>query len=187
VQEKGELVITIKPHFDPKVYFACDQEGYLYHGFSNKYEITVFDPALKKSRVVIKINPEKYKVSKEEIERFLRESKATLKRKGVTFNADSVKFPVYHPLFSNIWLDDRDSILVNTRITEDKAYIDVFNCEGVYEEKMIINGPLDDTTLAWVFYKPIFRNGCIYSTVMNEEGMLLVKKYRLVEIIGKSK
>jgi hypothetical protein len=91
------------------------------------------------------------------------------------------QIPEYHPLFWNIWLDDRDRILVNTCIKDEKAYIDVFNREGVYEEKMIINKPPDDTSLAWVFHKPIFKNGCIYCAVMNEEGMLLVKKYRFVE------
>jgi hypothetical protein len=57
----------------------------------------------------------------------------------------------------------------------------VFNREGVYEEKMIISEPPDDTTLAWIFHKPVFKNGFIYSVVLNKEGMLLVKKYRLVE------
>jgi hypothetical protein len=46
---------------------------------------------------------------------------------------------------------------------------------------MIINEPSDDTTLAWIFYKPVFKNGCIYCVVINEEGMILLKKYRLVE------
>ena len=180
-KEEGGLTIIFNSYFDPKLYFACDQKGYLYHGFSNKYEITVFDPALKKSMVFTKTNPEKFKVSQEEKESFLKGLKEKMKKKGATFNVDSVKFPEYHPLFRSIWLDDRDRILVNTRIANGKAFIDVFNREGVYQEKMIIYEPPYDTTLAWIFHRPIFKNGCIYSAVMNEEGMPLVKKYRLVE------
>ena len=181
VQKKSDVSITFNTNFEPKVHFVCDQKGYLYHGFSNKYEITVFDQVLKKSRVVTKINPEKYKVSKGEIEGVLKGLKEKIKRKGMPFNTDSVKFPEYHPLFKNIWLDDYDRVLVNTRIKDDIAYIDVFNRKGVYEGKMIINETPDDTTMAWVLYKPIFKNGFIYSAVMNDEGIILVKKYRLIE------
>ena len=179
-QKKGEMTIIFGTYFEPKVYFATDKKGYFYHSLSNKYEITVFDPDLKKSRVITKNNPEKYKVSQEEKERFLQGLNEKIKKKGATLDANSVKFPVYHPLFNGMWLDDRDRVLVNTRISDDKAYIDVFNHDGVYEEKMIINESPDDTTLNWVFNKPIFKNGCIYSAIMNEEGILLVKKYRLV-------
>lgn len=188
VQEKGGWITSFKTPFEARSYFACDQRGFLYYGFSDNYEIAVFDPALNKSRVLTKNNPEKRKVSKEEIKSVLDALKERTKKRGLPFNPGLVKFPDYHPLFSNIWLDDRDRLLVNTRITDDKAYIDVFNREGVYEEKMIINAPAD-TTLAWVFHKPVFKNGCIYSVVMNEEGMLLVKKYRLVEkdLYGKKK
>jgi hypothetical protein len=173
------LITSFKTPFEPESYFACDKRGYLYYGFSDNYEITVFDPDLNKSRILTKSNPGKRKVSKEEIEDFLNALKEGARKRGLPFNPGLVKFPGYHPLFSNIWLDDRDRLLVNTLITEDKAYIDVFNREGVYEEKMIINAPAD-TTLAWVFHMPVFKNGCIYPVVMNEEGMLLVKKYRLI-------
>ena len=78
-------------------------------------------------------------------------------------------------------MDDKDHILICNHIKDAKAFIDVFNREGVYQEKMIINETPDDTTLAWIFHRPVFKNGCIYSAVMNEEGMPLVKKYRLVE------
>jgi hypothetical protein len=179
-QKKGEVTITFDTPFDPKVHFACSPKGYLFRGFSNKFEISIYDADLKKIMVFTKNKPERVKISNFEKEKFIEGLNEKFKKKGAEINMHSVKFPEFHPIFKNIWLDDQDRILVNSCITDDKAYIDVFNINGIYEEKMIITEPYD-ATLVWIFYKPIFIKRCVFSIIINKASVIMIKKYRIVK------
>ena len=181
IEEKRGFVLTFKAPFDPKGYFAYDKKENFYYGFSDIYEIMLFNTNFEKLKIIKKRDHKRIKVTIEEIKDVKDGLKDSLKRRGIFFDIDTIKFPEYHKIFSGIWVDNRGRILINTTTKENKAHIDIFNSEGIYLEKMVINGPPEGIPLAWVFYCPVFKDGFIYSVVSNKEEALLVKKYRLLE------
>lgn len=181
IQGEGGLVISASIPFVPKSYFAYDRNGNLYHGFSDKYEISIFDANLNIKKIIRKSNHERLKVSKSELKEFKDSLIEGLKKKGIGAAIDKFEFPDYHQVFTALWLDDKDRLLVETRTTDDTSQIDVFNSEGIYVEKMIIERPIDGISLRWIFYLPVFLDGYVYAVVMDEDDVMLVKKYRLIE------
>lgn len=181
IYRKGGFVLTFKAHFDLKGYFAYDQKESFYYGSSDRYEIILFNTNFEKLKIIRKRDHKRIKVTREEIKDVKEGFKENLKRRGIFFDFGTLKFPEYREIFSGIWLDDRNRILINTTTKEDKAHIDIYNSEGIYLEKMVINKPPEEIPLAWVFYCPVFKDGFIYSVVRNKEEALLVKKYMLLE------
>ena len=178
---KRGFVLTFKAHFDPKGYFAYDQKESFYYGFSDRYEIILFNTNFEKLKIIRKRDHKRIKVTREEIKDVKDGLKENLKRRGIFFDIETLKLPEYRKIFSGIWLDGRNRILINTTTKEDKAHIDIFNNEGIYLEKMVIDKPPEGIPLYWIFDCPVFKDGFIYSVVRNKEEVLLVKKYRLVE------
>ena len=183
IVQYGRLTISTPLPFEPSAYFTCDSKGNLHFGFSDKYKITVFDTAFNKLKVIQKNDPELIKVSKEDKDNFINELKEALKKKGLPHSPvlKRIKFPEYHPFFDDIWINNKDRILVQTPSKDDRAHIDVFNKEGVYVEKMIINKPSDGISLDYVFWKPVFKDKYIYAVVEDKNGIPLIKKYRIKE------
>jgi hypothetical protein len=70
---------------------------------------------------------------------------------------------------------------VQTPLKDDSVHIDIFNKEGVYVKKMIINKPSDGISLDYVFGKPVFKDEYIYTAVEDKNGIPLIKKYCIVE------
>lgn len=176
------LTIGVSIPFNPKGYYAYSQEGYLYYGFSDRYELIVLDEFLKIIKIIKKRDAEKIRISQQEIEMVNQELRKQFNRKGITSNI-KIDFPDFHQLFTAIWVDNNSRILLENHTTNDEAQIDVFNNEGIYVEKMIVAKPNDGTALKWIFYRPLFNNDCIYAVVINDDDVLLVKKYRFIEKI----
>ncbi len=183
--EYGRLIISGPLPFEPRAYFTCDSKSNLYFGFSDKYKIIVFDRAFNKLKVIQKNDPELIKVSKEDKDNFINEAKEALKKKGLphgpVLKRIKFKFPKYHAIFDDIWINDKDRILVQTPSKDDRVHIDVFNKEGVYVEKMIINKPSDGISLDYIFRKPVFKDEYIYTAVEDKNGIPLIKKYHIRE------
>ena len=184
VEYRGLIISAYLP-FEPSAYFACDSKGNLYFGFSDKYKIIVFDTAFNKLKVIQKNDPGLIKVSEEDKDNFNNETKEALKKKGLphgpVLKRIKFKFPEYHPFFDDIWINNKNRILVQTPSKDDKVHIDVFNSEGVYVEKMIINKSSDGISLDYVFWKPVFKDEYIYAAVEDKNGIPLIKKYRIKE------
>jgi hypothetical protein len=178
---KGNFIRTGATPFDPWACFSGNKKGKLFYGFSDKYEIIVFDFNFNKIKVIRKRNPSKTKVADEEKEKFINYLREREKKKGKPYFIDSFQFPEYHPLFTSIWIDDKGRILLEIPSKDNKAHIDVFNSEGIYLEEMIINAPLDGTSLKHIFRNPVFKDGCIYTLVRNKDDLIQIKKYRLIE------
>ena len=181
-KHKGGMVVTFKTHFDPKNYFLCDTQGNLYYGFSQTYEIAIYDKEFNKAMVIKRNVPIREAISEKEKDEVRSTLKEQARKKGVEIQSNMIKFPRYHPVFSGIWLDDKGRILVHTYSNDDKVHLDVFNNGGIYIDKMIIDAPGDGTSLGWIFYCPVFKHGYIYSVVQNSDGILVIKKYSLKKI-----
>ena len=86
-----------------------------------------------------------------------------------------------------MWIDDRDRLLVRIPSKDNKAHIDIFNKNGVYLDKIMVNGPDDGTSLDYIFHdmprfsSSVFRDSYIYSVVLDYKDEYCLKKYRLIE------
>lgn len=176
-QETGGLILSKLP-FEARSYFTCDQKGNLYYSFSDNYEIMVFDNAFDKFKIIKRKHVERIKVTESEKKLFYENLERKVRKKGAHLtDPGKIKLPEYRQIFQAMWMDDQDRILMLMTSADDKAHIDVFNSEGIYEEKLIINNADDGISLGWVFNRPLFKGGYIYAAVMDEDGEILVKKY----------
>lgn len=181
--EKGARVISGRLPFDFVRHFAFNQQGNICTGFSDKYEMVVLDSNFHSSMVIRKRNYELIKISQGEIDAYVDSLKEKENQRGrpYTWFLDYYEIPKYHEVFTGLWTDERDRLLVKTPSRDGQVHIDVFNREGIYTEKMIIGETSDGISPDEVFQNPVFKDGYIYSAVKNQDEALLVKRYRIVE------
>jgi len=134
--------------------WMVDQEGKLYVGFGDKYQISVYDPNGSLSF------------------RFGRDYPLIPSK-----NKDGKPLsPKYIGVFSGVtrywFFDENGNLWIETPTKEDTEEIayDIFSPEGIY---------LKRTYLKYRIHH--FKNGKAYSIVTTDEGFKLVKRFRMVE------
>ena len=185
VSSKNGSYIGVPEPFAPSGYIYSNKyTDYIYYGFSDNYEINVFNKDFNKV-MVIKKKASPLKILKKDRKNYM---KSYMERGEVKNRTDFYKwrkkyieFPDYHPFFKGMWVDENGNLLVRRLSRDNKANIDVFNKEGVYVEKMIINKPSDGISLDYIFRKPVFKDEYIYTAVEDKNGILLIKKYHIRE------
>jgi len=181
IKKKKRWILSGSTPFDPSCYFTFDLNENIYYGFSDKYEIIVFDYGFNKKKVIRKKITEFVKVTESDKEKFLNYLKEREKKKNRPYTLGALNLPKYQPVFKNIWIDGRNNILVRTPSNDKKVHIDLFNNKGIYLKKLIINEYPNGDSLRYVFHRPEFNNGYIYSIVKDKNDLYLLKKYSLIK------
>jgi len=179
-KKKGWTFAGATP-FDPTCFFAFDINENVYYGFSDKYEIVVFDYSFNRKKIIKKKVTELVKITESDKKRFLNYLKEREKKKNRPYTLKTLNFPKYQPVFRDIWIDDENNMLVYTPSNDKKVHIDLFDDKGIYQKKLIINEQPNGDSLRYVFHRPVFINGCIYSIVKDKNNLYLIKRYSLIE------
>lgn len=178
VRQAGAVQMAANTPFDPEGYLDCDSLGNIYYGFADKYVIDVYDSGFQKIRVIKKESPGQVEILESEKEEFI----GFLKKQGVYKNFLLIReFPRYYAVFNDLWLDEAGRLIVRLPANDGKIYFDVFDSEGIYVEKWIIDHPFNNFELAKNLKNPVFKGGHIYCRAQDKDGVYYVKKYRLVK------
>jgi hypothetical protein len=167
--------------FEPQRYFGYDSKSNIYSGFSDIYKIVLFDTAFKKHKVITKKVTEKIKIGKDEINDFVESLTQKAKKMGIHLRRNSLLIQTDYPFFMGFWIDERDWLWVKTPSNDGKVHIDLFDQKGIYVEKLVINEPSDGALLKDIFSNPLIEGRNIYTAVMNDNGIYLIKKYRILK------
>ncbi len=149
---------------DPDTKWTVDQNGRVYIGYSDKYEIDVYDTEGKLNfKIIRKCKPT------ELTERDIREDLEGL----AEAMRPKVKMPEFKPYFYYMVTDEEDNLWVQRygRDDNDNYEFDIFNSEGIYLRYLKL--PV----------KPeYFKNGFMYAITETEGGFPSVTKYKIVKL-----
>jgi len=152
MRKDGERLQPYRTSMSPTTVWGVNEDGLLYAGYNENYEIIVHDKDgksfLKFGRKFTPIPDEKNWLS------------------GYYDN-----LPAYS---REIWLfDEKGNIWISLfDITKPITYIyDVFNPKGIYIKQVILEHQIYD-----------MKKGKIYSVLRNEDGVPMIKRFRFVEI-----
>jgi len=182
IKNYGDTVISGSTPFDPTSHFIADSNGCLYHAFSDTFQVTLYDSNFQKISSFLKRDCQKVKIPDSEKNRFIDYLKAREKKKGMSFHIKDFSLPDVYPVILSMWYDDKGRILIRTPSIDEKIHIDIFSPEGVYLEEMVFHSPPDYVSLKYIFQRPFFRNGFIYSIVMDKNGQWFIKKYKILGV-----
>lgn len=146
--------------FIPTYTWAITKNDNIIYGYSNKYELQVFDPA---GKILKKIKKEYDPVKITELE---KEEEIKKVLSYVSFD-----FPETHSAFQNIKLDDEGRIYVKTWKKEEikKAYFfDIFDATGRYIAEVYLEGT-----------HHLFKNNKLYLVEEDEDGFHVLKRYKV--------
>lgn len=159
--------------FKPSISYMLDEDGNIYFGYSEKYEINVYSPEAK----LIKIIQREYdpiKVSKKDREIFANNWEEEI-FKFVPISDDIkkkafklAKYPKYKPAYKRFNLmENRWLFEIVDAIKDEYTLIDIFDQEGKYIAQFKASIPSE-----WL----IFKNGKAY-TLAIENDYRFVKRY----------
>ena len=139
-----------------------DQE-YVVYGDNETYEINILNPDFKIIRRIYKEH-HPVAVSREEVE----------DRLGRALKP-SDKLPEYYPAYGHLSVDDEGRIFVQSWETTESGgyYYDVFDAEGRYITRFVFLYQID----------PIWKNGRVYTRESDEDGLHLIRCYKVTWMI----
>ncbi len=139
--------------------WAVTKNDNIIYGYSNKYELLVFDST---GKIIKRIKKEYDPVKITELE---KEEEIKKVPSFVSFD-----FPETHSAFQSIKLDDEGRIYVKTwkKIFEENYYFDIFDATGRYIAEVYLKE------------KPhLFKKGKLYSVEEDEDGFHVLKRYKV--------
>lgn len=182
VKKAGQGMISGGTPFDPGSFMVSDNAGHLFYGFSNKYEFKVYNNNYEIIEVFSRKDTGAVKIPVAIREAFGKKIKEKLIRKGMPPDF-VIDLPGYYPLYDRIWLiDGSGDFIVKVKTDNDKAQLDIYNKEGIYREKWLIDSSSDKISLPEIFKRSEFKHGWLYG-VVEESELLVVKKYKLTPIL----
>jgi len=155
-------LLAIPTGYEPETVWTIDPKGNLYVGYGDKYEISFYSREGKlKRRFGRKWTP--MKIAREE-------KRAVLD--GLENVPSQVKkqiiFPDFKPAFDDMIVDEEGNLWVSIPSKEGYTY-DIFNRKGMYINQVHLD------------VRPrLFKNGYVYAITATEEGVRVVKRYRLI-------
>jgi len=180
--ESGRIIsVTFSTPFDPTGYFAYSTDGYIFYGYSDVYEIKKLDKFFQKIGNVHLEERFRMRILQSAKDKFLKEIKEIGDKKGVRYSK-AINLPAYDQYFNALWTDGENRLLVKVPSYNEKTQFDVYSSQGNFLEKMIINKSTDGIQQELIFKKPHFNNHRVYSIVEDNNGLKLIKRYRLVSI-----
>jgi hypothetical protein len=149
-------------------YFDVFPNDNIILGHSEKYELDILNPEGKLIKKILKKH-RRMRIRDDDKD-FYRERYESFIKIGGKLN-----FPGYFPCFSDIAVDDKGRIFVKTfereKNKKDTFYFDLFDEEGKYLAKMPIAINLNRDS--------VWKNGKLYTVETSQEGVLMVKRYRV--------
>ena len=177
---RGAITGYTKPYC-PDIYWNVSPNGRILIGFSDKYELELYDPAKGKIGFISKSwNP--VKVSHDERKRILEFSRF-IDSKGNVFSAsdDILKadiFPDYKPAFDEVYFDQEDNILVHPITAGGSSFIyDAFSPDGKFISRVEFSG----TDQGFKGITKQASDGSFFSFDMDPDGIWLITKWRIAE------
>jgi hypothetical protein len=152
----------------PTCYVALSPSDMIIWGDSNQYDLHILnaDGELV-MRIIKEFNP--LNITSEE-ENEYRQKYAEPLKAGMT-----ISFRGKWPAFSGLFVDDEGSIFVRTYERAgggaNSFYYDVFSKDGVFESKVVMPITLDKNS--------VWKNGRVYTVERDDNGLPLVKIYRI--------
>jgi len=179
---RGEFGLTNVPQpFSPRVYWDVSPDGKIIIGYSEKYEVSIYDNVGEKLSTFTH-SYEPVKVIEEDKKRHFAgmtfSRGGEVKQGAPDFIVKNTKFPKYKPAFNNILVDSEGNILVHVnRKDRDEMYryFDAFNPEGNFIAKVQIVGDVSFPALPWV----IIKNKSFWLWKTGEDELTKVIKYNI--------
>ena len=180
------VTLSVPQPWNPNVFWDVTPEGKIVVGFSEKYEIEVYDPVQGK----LFSFDHKYKpveVNKKDKETFFSiftitfigaDGQKERKTGAPDYIIKNTEFPKFKPAFNSIMVDSEGNIWVHAnrkKGEEENKYFDVFNERGEFINNVKILGETD-----YPFYRfSRIVNRCFWKIETDEEGFFSVVKYRI--------
>lgn len=130
--------------------WAVDRKGRLYAGYSEHYQMSVYDPD---GRLIFKFG------------------RQFTPLKNPYFKEGSI-FSEYWPAFyRDPFFDENGNLWLRQYGKEDEqgAKYDIFSPDGIYLRQVVVLHPIKE-----------IKNGKIYSIVRDEEGYMFIKRFRII-------
>lgn len=145
--------------FRPELRWAVSREDYIICGYTEAYELKVFNPGGKLVRKIIK-DYEPIEITQNDIEESKRRLPPGLR----------LDIPKHYPAYQDLTVDEQGRIFVQTWEKEEGKgyYFDVFSSEGKYISKTLLR------------MRPgIWKRGKLYSIEEDEDGFQVIKRYKV--------
>lgn len=169
----------IRGEFDiAKPSFYCDvsPNDNIVWGDSKKYELQILNP---EGELIKKIQ-KKYdplKITAKDKELYKKRYSEVIKRGG------KLNFPDHFPAFRDISVDDKERIFIKTydrvESKEDFFYFDVFDSEGKYIAKVLIEVNLNRNS--------IWKRNKLYTIETDDKGFQVVNRYKVIWNLNKQR
>lgn len=169
--------ITTDTHWDPKGHYAFNQQGDFYYGFSGNYRFQVFSADMNKKRVIAREKPEPLEIPKVILDKFM----AKMNKKGIKSPLLKVRkdFPTHYANYTEIEIDNLNRLIVRLPSNDGKIHMDVFDPQGIYIEKWIIDYPFSDIPLDTNLLYRHIKDDHIFCIAKDDNGTYNIKKYKL--------
>jgi hypothetical protein len=170
--------------YSPDVHWDVAPSGRIVIGFSEKYEIGVYDSAgVEESRFSHSYDP--VKVTAEDVKEFFdgmtQTTETGIRRGAPDHIVKNTTFPKFKPAFNAVIVDSDGNILVHTypKNKDDMLrYFDAFDGRGKFLGRVRVEG--DVLFPAWHRRSPIV-DGCFWAVEYSNEESPRVVKYRISE------
>ena len=177
--------VNVSQPFNPRVHWDVSPEGRIIIGFSEKYEIEVFDPADGKifsfshEYTPLKVNEED-KIKHFSIymsKQFNPDGTTKITKGAPDYIKDNTSFPKLKPAFKNIRVDGEGNIWVqpyNENRAKEDRYFDAFDREGRFLNQVEIAGETP-----FPYWNSRFYDDYFWQIETDEDGYYRVVKYRI--------
>jgi hypothetical protein len=183
ITEQGRM-INIPVPFSPMVYWDVTSDGKIVIGYSEKYEIEIYDPD--KGRISsfthiykpLEVTARDREAHFKGLSFVLTDGSSILNEShgAPDYVVKNTEFPKFKPPFLDLAVDDRGSIWVLPYLADpaERAF-DVFDREGTFGGRIKIAG-----NGSFPSYAAFFPRG-FWTSIMDKDGGIKVIKYRITE------
>jgi len=177
--------VNVSQPFNPRVHWDVSPEGRIIIGFSENYEIEVFDPADGKmfsfshQYAPVKVNEEDKNrhFSIYMVKEFNPDATTKIRKGAPDYIKDNTGFPKLKPAFKNICVDGEGNIWVqpyNENRDEEDRYFDAFDREGKFLNHVeIVGQPV------FSYWNSRFYHDYFWQIETDEDGYYHVVRYRI--------
>jgi len=177
--------VSVPQPFNPMVHWNVSPEGRVVIGFSEKYEIEVFDPldgkllSFSHKYTPVKVNNKDKEdhFSKFRVKEFKADGSTRIRIGAPDYIANNTEFPKFKPAFNSIVIDSEENIWIHTykeNRDEENRYFDVFDKEGQFINHVRILGEA-----GFPFFKARIYKNYLWQIETDKEGFHTVVKYRI--------
>ena len=177
--------VDVPQPFNPMVHWDASPEGKVIVGFSEKYEIEVYDPldgelfsfSHKYKPVEVNSKDKENHFSKFWVKEFNTDGSTRIRIGAPDYIANNTEFPKFKSAFDSIIVDSEENMWVHTykeNREEENRYFDVLDKEGQFINHVRILGEIGFPFIRAKIYK-----NYLWQIEADEEGFHKIIKYRI--------